>query len=400
MRHLWIAMSALLSAGLTAWAQEPCRTDQALTLHGFGTLGYASSSNNSGEFLRDLSQPTGVGSSGGLQIDSILGLQANYRINDSLEFTAQAVSHERYDGTFNPEVTWALLKYDMSPRITLRVGRIGTEFLIQSDSRMVGYSYLQVRPPVNFYGIVPINYADGADVQLRLPLADGVLKGSLYLGEAREKLPPYDVNGSPVRSVSLGYEKGAVQVRLIHAESDLANSMLGLAPLRDQLSSMGAFAAANALDMKGTRSAYDSIGIAYDDGSWQVQAALNAVTHGTVLTENSNAGYVTVARRIGNVNPFIGYSWALSTAKSLNSGLNGPAAAVVDPVIAQVLQRSHQNQQTSTLGLRWDFARNLDLKAQLDFVQGDAASSLLYDHQQPAWDGRTTVFSLAMDFVF
>lgn len=404
MRRYWIPMAVLVSVCSLAHAQaqEPGNEEQAFSLRGFGTLGYASSSNSTAEFLRDLSQPTGVTRAGGAQIDSILGLQANYRFNEALEFTAQAVSHQRYDDTFTPEITWALLKYDVNPRISFRFGRIGTEFLMQSDSRMVGYSYLPVRPPVNFYGLVPINYGDGADVQLRLPLADGVLKGSIYLGDAREKLPPYDVNNSPVRAASIGYERGAVQVRLIHAESVLANSILGpAADFRDQLRTLGAVDAANAMDMQGTRSSYDSVGVAYDDGSWQLQAALNSVTHGTVLTENSKAGYVTVARRIGNLNPFMGYSWALSTPKSLSSGLANPfMAAAADAGIATALKRSHQDQRTSTIGVRWDFARNLDLKAQLDFVEGTADSTLLYDHVMPGWDGRTTVFSLALDFVF
>jgi hypothetical protein len=253
---------------------------------------------------------------------------------------------------------------------------------------------------VNFYGGVPINYGDGADVQLRLPLADGVVKGSLYVGEAREQLPTYDVNGAPIRAVSLGYEKGPLQLRVIHAESDLSNSVAGLANLRGQLSGMGASAAASALDMKGTRSAYDSVGMSYDDGNWQLLAALIAVNHGTVLNENSSAAHVSVARRLGNVSPYLGYAWAKSSAKSLASGLGGAMAAAMDPVIADVLKRTHVDQQTTTLGLRWDFARNLDLKAQVDFVQGDASSTFLYNQVQSGWDGRTTVFSLALDFVF
>jgi hypothetical protein len=103
---------------------------------------------------------------------------------------------------------------------------------------------------------------------------------------------------------------------------------------------------------------------------------------------------------LGNVSPYIGYAWAKSSAKSLASGLSGPMAAAMDPVIADVLKRTHVDQQTTTLGLRWDFARNLDLKAQFDFVQGDASSTFLYNQVQSGWDGRTTVFSLALDFVF
>lgn len=400
MRALWIPISALLLTCSVARAQAPEGTDTSLVLRGFGTLGYANSSNANADFLRDLSQGSGVSNGGGWNIDSILGLQANVRASDSIEFVAQAVAHQRYDSSFDPELTWAFAKFDLNPRVSLRLGRIGTEFLMQSDSRMVGYSYLPVRPPVNFYGGVPINYGDGADVQVRLPLAEGVLKGTLYLGEAREKLPPYDVNGSPIRAVSLGYELGAFQVRLIHAESTLSNSVTSLEPLRNQLTAMGAVSAAKALDFKGTRSAYDSVGMAYDDGQWQLQAALNTVDHETVLNENSNAAYVSVARRIGNFSPYLGYATAKSSNKSLDTGLPAMQAAALAPVISAVLKSSHVDQQTTTVGVRWDFARNLDFKAQLDFVQGDPSSALLYHNIKPGWDGRTTVISMSLDFVF
>jgi hypothetical protein len=399
MHYFWIPL-VFLAASVQA-QEATTSAEQALALRGFGTVGFAQASNSQGEFLRDLSQPNGVSNHGSLLIDTILGLQLNYRASDKTELAAQVVSHQRYDGSFTPELAWAFAKYEWTPRVSFRVGRIGTEFLMQSDSRMVGYSYLPVRPPVNFYGIVPINYGDGADLQLRLPLGDGVLKGSLYLGQAQEQLPTYDVSGSPVRAASLGYDKGPLQFRLIHAESDLANSVMGdLATLRSTLAAMGATQAASALDMKGTLGAYDSVGLAYDDGSWQIQAALNRVTHGTVLTENSQAGYFNVARRMGNVSPYLGYSWTVSEAKSLATGLSGPAAAMLNPAVQAALQSSHQDQHTTTLGLRWDFARNLDLKVQLDWVNGQPSSTLLYDHLQSNWDGHTTVFSLAMDFVF
>jgi hypothetical protein len=396
----WLPTLILLSACASGFAQTSANEDHALTLRGFGTIGYARSSNDDAQFVRDLSQPTGIGNEGGFKIDSILGLQANYRASDTLEFVAQVVSHQRYNDSYAPELTWAFAKYDLNPRVSFRLGRIGTEFLMQSDSRMVGYSYLPVRPPVNFYAGVPINYGDGADVQLRIPMADGVLRGSLYLGVAREQLPPYDTSGSPIRAGSIGFDKGPMQLRLIHAESDLANSMLGLEPLRTTLAGLGAVSAANALDMINTRSQYDSVGVGYDDGAWQFQAALNRVKHGTVLTENSRAGYFSLAHRVDNFSPYAGYSWSKSSAKSLTSGLPGPAAAFFDPQIDAVLKRSHQDQQTRTLGLRWDFARNLDLKAQLDFVRGDPSSILLYNNVQPGWNGKTTVFSLALDFVF
>jgi hypothetical protein len=134
MRYSGIPLLLALLAG-AAQAQEPASEGTALAIRGFGTLGYAQSTNAKAEFLRDLSQPTGVSEAGGLQIDSILGLQANYRASETLELAAQAVSHQRFDDTFNPEFSWAFVKYDLNPHVSLRLGRIGTEFLMQSDSR-------------------------------------------------------------------------------------------------------------------------------------------------------------------------------------------------------------------------------------------------------------------------
>ena len=137
---------------------------------GFGSLGIARSTNGEAEILRSLTPPEGITDHWSAKSDSILGLQASYRISDELETVAQAVSYLRDDGSFQPNITWAFLKYDVTPRFSMRFGRIGTEFLMLADSRLVGYSYLPVRPANEFYGIIPINYGDGIDARLRWPV--------------------------------------------------------------------------------------------------------------------------------------------------------------------------------------------------------------------------------------
>ena len=372
----------------------------ALTLHGFATLGYAQSSASGAEYIRDLSQPNGVGGGGGGLIDSNLGVQLNYRSTDALEWVAQVVSHQRYDSSYTPELTWAFAKLEVTPRTALRIGRIGTEFLMQSDSRMIGYSHLAVRPPVEFYGGVPINYGDGADLQYRVPIADGILKASVYAGTAREDLPANDLNGSPLSAVSLGYALGTLQLRLIHAEATLANPSAGLQPLQAQLAAYGAASASSNLTVQGNHTRYDSAGIDYDDGNWQFAFALNQISNSTVVIEDSTAGFLRVAKRYGAFSPFVSYAWALSQAKALDTGLSGAAAAALNPAVVQALRASHQDQQTTSVGVRWDFARNVDCKVQLDFVHGDPSSVLLYQHVQSSWTGKTTVLSLALDYVF
>ena len=53
------------------------------------------------------------------------------------------------------------------------------------------------------------------------------------------------------------------------------------------------------------------------------------------------------------------------------------------------------------LGVRWDVAKNVALKAQWDSIRGDSTSIFPYRQDRRAqWDGNMDVFSMTMDFVF
>jgi len=44
--------------------------------------------------------------------------------------------------------------------------------------------------------------------------------------------------------------------------------------------------------------------------------------------------------------------------------------------------------------------RNMDLKIQIDQVRVIDNAAFLWRDPQPGWNGRATVFSIALDFVF
>jgi hypothetical protein len=163
-----------------------------------------------------------------------------------------------------------------------------------------------------------------------------------------------------------------------------------------------AISAAQALDLAGTSVHYRAFGLAYDDGIWQAQFDFNATSRDSVIWEDLTSGYLTLGRRMGKWTPFLGYSWTHSDPKALSTGLSNanPLYKGLNDGVAQVLAYSHQDQHTVSLGGRWDFRRNMDLKAQLDVVRGNAGSVALVQNATPAWDGCTKVFSLALDFVF
>ncbi|MDD5296933.1 MAG: hypothetical protein PHU46_08475 [Rhodocyclaceae bacterium] len=394
-----LVLCALVSLPLAGQGAEGETPD--LALRGFGTLGVARSDNGNAEFVRDLSQPNGIGRNWSARGDSLFGLQANYRVADNLEAVAQGVSHYRYDGSFSPELTWAYLKFEPSPDMMLRAGRFGTEFFMLADSRSVGYSYLTVRPPVDFFGNLPMNYVDGVFGRFTRRLESGLVRAELYTGLAREKLPTkgefLDLAGSRLNGVSLDFQQGPWQARLSYAQLRFQNGtpMPGLTGPLIATGLPSAIGAAQALNLAGTYVHYRAFGVAYDDGAWQAQCDLNSTLRDSVLWEDLTSGYLIVGRRVGKWTPFLGYSWTRSGPKTLDTGV--PA---LNPAVAGVLAFSHQDQHTVILGGRWDWRHNMDLKAQLDIVRGSASSVALVQNATPAWDGHIRVFTLALDFVF
>ena len=369
------------------------------SLGGFGTLGFARSTGGEG-LLRDVSQPKGISHRWSAHTDSVFGLQASYRLDDSLDAVVQGASFLRYDGSYRPRLTWAFLKYELTPRFSLRAGRIGTEFFMMSNSRRIGYSYLPVRPRVNFYGINPFATADGVDAHLKWPVGEGIFRLEAFAGKSSEKVLSYDIDGSRLFRGMLEYDQGYWQFRYIHARGKLAGNTRGLEALHSALRAEGANRAADALTVKDTVNRYHSFGITYDDGRWQTLLAATRVTSESPLLENLRAVTLLVARRFGDFRPFFAYTWAKSASKTLDSGLPNPAFAAINDAITQTMAASHLHCHTRALGVRWDFARNMDFKVEIDFIRNSKSSVLLSEGNVSHGNGRTKVFSLSLDFMF
>ena len=387
-------------------AQEDNGTS-ALSLRGFGTVGLARSSSDHAEFVRDLSQPIGIkGGKWSGRIDSIFGLQANWQATPEFELVGQAISRLHYDYSHNPELMWAFAKWEPDPRLSLRAGRIGADFMMLADSRLVGYSYLPVRPSTDFFGPLFFSHFDGADVSATLPLGDGLIRGKLFAGKTQEKsagtLGIWDTSGSPVRGIVLDYVTGHWQFRVnaarIRFAADLNTSFLS-DPLRfaGSLGISGANAAADTLSAKDTVTRFLSLGVVYDKGPLQVQGMLNRIRHETGMFENSHAGYLLAGYRIGTLTPYAGVSWWKTSPRT---GLPVVQDLFLNAAYGQFIAGSHVDRTTYTLGTRWDLRGNMALKFQWDAVRASADTRFSFLNSDSEWNGKTDVLSVTLDFIF
>lgn len=368
--------------------------DGRFSLNGFGTLGMAKSTDSDAEFIRDISQKRGSAGEWDADIDSRFGLQLGAHLTDTLDAVVQGVSRYNYEGNYDPTVTWAFLRYAPDPAVTIRVGRVALDTYMLADSRDVGYSYVWVRPPVDYYGTRHLSHIDGADIVLRRPLGDGLLWGKLYAGRADEKVNSdiegivLDAAGSKVYGGHVNYEIGRWRWQLAAGEIDyqlrapdeywqtlrflrFVNPLLAEAygkvvdPVTIQMSSMGA---------------------AYDRGPLQVQAMLGQLNRPGDEFDLTSA-FVTLSYRLEPVTPYVTLSGSRTRGiayRDVGIPIEGKAGLT---------------QQTLSLGARYDVAPNIALKGQVGFVNVDQVG-LTWRQVELDWDRDTTVLSLALDFVF
>lgn len=414
---LLLGLLASLGSTCVAWSAEPAwdfvppENESALSLRGFGTLGLARSTSDQAEFVRDLSQPHGISNQWSGRIDSVLGIQANWQATPGVELVGQVVSRYQYDESREPEIMWAFAKWEPDPRLALRAGRLGADFLMAADSRLVGYSYLPVRPPVDFFGPLFFSYFDGADASITLPVGSGLVRAKAYVGNTREKSSGagliWDASNSALSGVVLDYFTGAWQFRASAAQIRFSNDFPfgalpgGLRAAGQALGIPSAIAAADAITVSGTTSRFTSLGAVYDEGPLQVQGMLNVIQHESATFQDSHAGYLLAGYRLGTVTPFAGLSWWKSSPRNLSTGLpNGGGLDELNTSFDLVMRDGGSEQTTYTLGLRWDVKPNVALKAQWDGVRGTPRSLFPVRGDQPGWNGETDVFSLTLDFVF
>jgi hypothetical protein len=380
--------------------------ESRFSLNGFGTAALTHSSSKEAGFVRDLSQPHGSQGGWSGNVDSLLGIQASWRTSDNLALVSQVVSRYHYDSSYDPELMWAFARYDLNGYSTFRLGRLGTDFYLFADSRQVGYTYLTVRPSTDYFGALPFSHLDGADAQFTMSLGSALLRARVHMGWLDEKLAlaerTWSLRGSRMTGGSLSLQQGPWTIRLSSSELKFRHN-LPIDDLSAGLRLVGAITAANALDVAGSTSRFDALGSVYEEGPLQIQFMLSRASHSSQAFQNWQAGYLLAGYRHGKLTPFASYSWIRSKARTLSTGMPDGLGAPLDQLnsgTASVLADSHSDQRTSSLGVRWDFQENMDMKIQFDAIRGRASSIFPFRDETSNWNGRTNVLTLALDFIF
>ncbi|MGH8853028.1 MAG: hypothetical protein ACREWI_01995 [Telluria sp.] len=416
-KRLIASLLALPLAAATAHAQDGAGFP-SVKISGFGTGALTWANTDKAEFARP-NQAAGSSKDFRTGIDSNLGLQADMPVNSWLSLTAQGLVRKDAEESYGAELAWAFAKARISDEISVRVGRVGLPVFMISDYRNVGYANNMLRPPAEVYSQVPFNSIDGADVVWQHSFGATTVSSQLAYGNVKSPVAGgIHVKGKGIVALNVSAEHGPFTVRAGHASAKVSiEDSASLNTLVGGLRAAGAgyrftqlTTLASVIEAKEKRASFSSLGLAMDWNNLVLQTEFAKRATKTYINDTT-AWYVMGGYRIGKFLPYFSHSKLKIDSAVTNTvpaacpaGFPAACTPTMQALGAGVRRLPNSGvgqgeQSTNSLGVRWDFAGSVALKAQVDRVKPNNGSGL-FVNPQPGFKDSVTVGAVALDFVF
>ena len=407
-------LASLLALPLFAPAAHA--QDNAVKISGFGTAAVTYSDDSRAEFNRP-NQASGSAADFVTGIDSNLGLQADFAVNEWLSLTAQGLVRKDAEEHFGAELSWAFAKFRISDTLSVRVGRVGLPIFMISDYRNVGYANTMLRPPAEVYSQVPFNSVDGVDITWRGEFGDTSLTTQFAAGNTKTPIGNFHARGEEILALNVVAEHGPFTVRAGHARVKVSvNDLTSLNTLVGSLRAAGAgyrmpqlTALAGEVEAKDAKGTFNSLGLAMDWNNIVLQSEFAKRKTETYINDTTS-WYVMGGYRIGKFLPYYTHS-ELKIDSTINNTVPTACPAGFPAACTPTLQAlragvsriavsgpGQGEQTTDTIGVRWDMTQSVALKVQIDRIK--PTGSGLFINVKPGFSGPVTVGAVALDFVF
>ncbi len=404
-----LAVATLFNAGSSAIAAETAYP--AWSFSGFGSLGVARSDYDQADFTSSILKGEGTGASQEFNpnLDSRLGAQLGVALAKKWSAVVQIGVEQRYDLSYEPQVEWANIKYQATPDLAVRVGRIALPIFLAADYRKIGYAYPWVRTPTEVYGGVPITNNDGVDLAYRWQYAGVKHTTQAFYGKTRIHLT--DTTG--VKAHGLAGATHTIEWGPATFRMSAFTTVLNVNIVRELFDGYRQFgpagiALADKYDVIDKRFTGYAIGVNYDPGKWFVMAEAGQ-KNGRSFLAKSVGMYASAGYRAGEWTPYVSYAMTESKSPTNDPGLSlagmpGRQAAVAAQLNAGLdkLLKTMASQTSVAVGVRWDFRPDMALKLQYDRATPRDGSRGTLINLEPGFEsGRpVNVTSAVLDFVF
>lgn len=419
-------LAASVALALGSATASAAGVDDIFSVRGYGTLGGLYSSQDEGDYVRDIfSQPEGAGHSHSVsaEVDSKTAIQVDAKFNDRFSAVVQIVSEAMYNNSWDgdpqkmwyPSLEWANVSYRITDGLTVRGGRIVLPFLMSADYQKVGYANHWMRSPIELYGKLAYTSLDGGDAWYEHALGDGTNTVRVYGGKQRaERGEPFSSFKTETFGILDAYEIGSLTVRAAYQHTTVdTGGAAAAAPFRGlqgAFTLVGATAAARKADelgdtmQDGMTVEMASVGVSYDVGDWFVSGELFK-GWGSPLIPKHTSGYVSGGVRRDKWTPYA--TIAHTETKDFEDfipthELAGPLLIGAQMTNAGFAPSVAYSQTTASVGVRWDVITNVAVKAQYDYVALPSDSYGMFINRQAGFEmgEDASLFGLSVDFVF
>lgn len=349
---------------------------------GFGTLGLATTDSKQFGYRSDMSINDGVDYH---EIDfsliSNIGVQLHYKLTDDLDVIGQFIYRKQDENDLDGVTQLAFVKYRVTPKFDIRLGRTAIDVFHFSDVRDIGVAYPWVVLPNEVYGLVPNRHLDGADVIYRSRFNKVAFSSKLFWGRTKSDFSAstYDpIDFSPLTGIrlELAQQEWLVSARYSKTEAQNTSRLLGqftatLPSFSQLIPNIGVVA--QQIDFTNKDINYKSFYGQYNLGQFELSGEWVHIDSGALPLEEIDNAFVNLSYQIKSHTFYVSYSQVESDGYKFEETVVAPE--LVQEVIfgiEEVVNTFRHNQNTTSLGWRWNVTETATLKVQWQSVDIDA----------------------------
>ena len=419
MRQSFVFISLILF-----WQSNSLANNSSVSI--FGSLAYSYENEDKLGFSRDGSFKREPKDDGSWLTDSQLGIQYSYRLNKKWSAVIQGILANKVENDLDSVIEWAFIKYSFTPDLNIRLGRLGFNTFMLSDTRQVDYSFLWVRPPTEVYGWIASYYLNGGDITYNFSHNNFYHKLTFQYGQNSIDVQSIDASTTLSNNVkdyygltytstlnTLTTRVSYVELKSQSKEQLLQNLNQGLvdisiSPLLPTTITSEANFFRQVVTTSAAKLRYYQAGLHYNGFDWQIIGELTIIDTPARSIPSGDSGYLSVGRNINNLTPYISYSFFNPKRKKYSSpndwSLLGENGLVLQAAAVATFNDAVIKQQTYSAGIRWDLQSQMALKFQWDHTQIPTDNGLRLwaadNNFQQTKDTSVNVFTVALNFVY
>ncbi|WP_233267338.1 hypothetical protein [Paraglaciecola sp. L3A3] len=373
-------------------------TEDNLKVSGFArvVMGYLDDKN--AEYL-------GYDNSISLDQESLIGLQLDYQVVDTLAVTGQVIGHtgaQRDSG-----IEWLYLTYHPTKALKFKLGRQRTPFLNYSDVIDVGYAYPWATLPQQTYPRHFFSTFDGLMANYEISNNEFVLNIEGYWGGFKDKVVVaeriMEAETTDFRGLisNLAYQNWTF--RASYHQGRTSVDLDDVVQFSGLLGQLGFTQSAESLATVGSTEVYQ-LSVNFENIDYFVRTEFNRIQADFVFVPDSDNYFVSAGYNYLPFSTYISYSQNKTqyepAATDIPIGINSQLDIIAFSYQEIFNQLPIDSSEAFTIGTRWDLKAGLALKGEISQLNGANSDRAFFTVNDPSFDRKAILYLVALEWVF